>query len=224
MSNTPPFETWTERLTRFLMALSGRFPGNAEVRSDFASAILEQEIIGGQNGLRIGMPASVAEFLQKGSSKCDFSYRLTIPEGKRDEFDLLEDEVSGGACLFGISDFAEYQNDCQQWATETWIADYPEDKEQWLNSFPFVAIGNGDYLGLDVRQQQADPPVIYLSHDDASEVISPSLKEFLLTWERLCYISPEIWVLRDYFDPASGMLSADSERGKQLRRLLLAEP
>ena len=42
---------------------------------------------------------------------------------------------------------------------------------------------------------------------------------FLTTWERLCYLGPEEWLLRPFADEA-GHLDAESERAARLRELL----
>ena len=68
---------------------------------------------------------------------------------------------------------------------------------------------NGDYLALDLRAIETDPPVVYLNHDDESFLLSPDFVAFLSAWERLCYIGPEHWLLSEfagaggYLDPTA---------------------
>ncbi len=82
-------------------------------------------------------------------------------------------------------------------------------------------MNNGAYLGLDITEAKDNPPVIYLSHDDESFVISESFTDFLTHWERLCYIGPEVWIL-EKFRGENGYISSDSGKAEDLRKLLVS--
>ncbi len=75
----------------------------------------------------------------------------------------------------------------------------------------------GSYLGVRATGK-ADPPVIYLAHDDESREIASSFTAFLTAWERLGYLGPEIWMLEPFLHPATGHLDADSESAQTFRR------
>jgi hypothetical protein len=133
------------------------------------------------------------------------------------------DRIYGGTNLCELSSFPEWSKDCQTCALETWIAEEPDQKQLWLGSLPIAALKNGDYLATGA-EPEADPPVIYLSHDEVSGVIAPSFTRFLRTWEDLCYIGPEIWRLSEYISPSTGYLVANTPQAQTLRRLFkLAE-
>jgi hypothetical protein len=105
-------------------------------------------------------------------------------------------------------------------ATETWLASDPEEKALWLRAFPFASMVQGDFLALDLEEERADNlPVVYLSHDDRSRVLSPSFDEFLLTWQRLCYLHPDLGLFASFFDPTSGYLSGAKEKVTGLQDL-----
>lgn len=159
----------------------------------------------------ITLPRVYQHFLAQVSGGIDYQFSFQ-PEG-------ADDSTSGGARLFKASQLVEDLQSCKDWATDTWIADSEEDQELWLNGLPFAAMANGDYLALDLRSKADDPPVLYLSHDDASSEIAPSLSAFLSAWERLGYIGPENWVLEPYLNEESH-LSADGDAAQELRRLL----
>lgn len=157
------------------------------------------------------LPRVYQKFLEQGSSGIDYHFNWQ-PEG-------AEEAISGGARLFMADKLVADLQSCKEWATDTWIADSEEDRELWLNGLPFAALANGDYLALDLRPKVDDPPVLYLSHDDASSEIAPSLTAFLSAWERLGYIGPESWVLEPYLNE-QGHLSAEGEAAQELRRQL----
>ena len=84
--------------------------------------------------------------------------------------------------------------------------DAPEQEAHWLNALPFACTRNGDKLGLDMRRRKSRRSSI-LAHDDDSKVVALDFDTFLETWERLCYIGPEIWLLKSLSTPTLGFLT-----------------
>lgn len=152
---------WIARLERFL----------TEVKSRGGSATFERG--SGLKGSR--WPASLKTFLEACGGKIAFSF---------------EDSDGSGGLTIDEGLISAHRKDCKEWATDTWIAEYPEDKEMWLKAIPLAALPTGDFLALDGRMKSDDPPVIYLNHEDSSEVVAPSLREFLVAWEKLGYVEP----------------------------------
>ena len=136
--------------------------------------------------------------------------------------DVLPDvsRIYGGVRLGPVSELAEFSHAVREWADETWVAERPEDRLVWDSALPFIRLVNGDYLALDLRAIETDPPVIFLSHDDESFLLSPDFVAFLSAWERLCYIGPEHWLLRE-FTGSNGYLDPESDRASQLRGLFV---
>ncbi len=169
--------------------------------------------------LAVRLPEAVRLFLTRGSRRCRLEYQWE-PTGSASE--LLEEildqaYVSGGADLCDASALVAQLKECHEWARETWIAEYPKDQEFWLNSLPISPLDNGDFLAVDLREAKADPPVVYLAHDDESRIIAPSFSAFLKTWADLCYIGPEIWILDHFIDNSTGMLDASTPKAERLR-------
>jgi hypothetical protein len=102
------------------------------------------------------------------------------------------------------------------------VEEFETEQDKWLHSFPFARLENGDYLAIDLRDEGCRP-VMYLSHDDESRLLSPSFYEYLRTWERLCYVGPEIWMLEPFTDPMTGYLNPETENAKLLRQLFKIE-
>ena len=124
--------------------------------------------------------------------------------------------IYGGARLCDAQDLAELLEECRMAAEG--FEEAPEQEAYWLNAFPFAWIRNGDKLGLDMRQKER-PPVVYLAHDDDSKVIAPDFGTFLETWERLCYIGPELWLLEEFINPETGFLDTNTAEAIELRKL-----
>ncbi|HTY86544.1 MAG TPA: SMI1/KNR4 family protein [Candidatus Acidoferrum sp.] len=169
--------------------------------------------------VRMKPPQRIEDFLSTGSRACRFRYTWdlsAIPKELVQAAGLGTNRIYGGVDLCVAKSFVKWTTDCKAWATDTWIAEDDEAREMWLESFPFAALRNGDYLGLRLGKEP-EPQVVYLSHDDVSMVIAPSFAAFLTTWARLCYLGPEIWMLDGFRESETGFLTADSEQAQGLR-------
>jgi hypothetical protein len=207
VSATPlDYAAWVERARRFAEKLA-RVPG-----ADVRSTVIAEPAAGAQLASveqQLGRPLtqSLREFFTIGSAHLDCHYAFE-PEN-----------LFGGARLGPLSELPEFSRSAAEWAAETWVADAPDQHAMWTSALPFVRMNNGDYLALDPRSADIDPPILYLNHDDDSSVIATDLATFLNAWERLAYVGPEHWLLLEFVD-GRGYLDPESDRAARLRRLL----
>jgi hypothetical protein len=219
------YKLWTERAVSFALNLTKLTAYFDDVKSEISvhPPLTESELIEIASKTDRQIPQELISFWLTGSRHCDCTY---ICESAKPEivpqieaiFDSFQ-EIYGGASFINAADLSQHLLNCRDWAEETWIAEYPQDKSFWLNSVPFIEMNNGDYLALDTTEAKDNPPVIYLSHDDESFVIAESLTDFLTYWERLCYIGPESWMFES-FRGKNGYINSDSVAADDLRRLL----
>jgi len=97
----------------------------------------------------------------------------------------------------------------------------PEARRLWQQSVPFLAIANGDYVVLDMRQPTPDPAVYYLDHDgpEGTFLLAPNFDTFLREWEALCFIGPEAWLLDEFYDQETRQIDSTSAAAVALRDL-----
>jgi hypothetical protein len=212
-----------EAFTKGVTRLGARF---AQVKADILvePPLAESELERLQVSIKKPVPAELGRFWLTGSRHCNCRYACEDAQG--DTLRQVKEVFDGGQSLYGGASFvnalelADHLFACQDWAEDTWIADFPEQQRIWRNALPIICVENGDYLGLDLSERRDDPPVVYLSHDDeASGPIAASFSGFLQTWARLCYIGPELWVLAP-FQSDDGLLDADVSKAESLRRIL----
>jgi cell wall assembly regulator SMI1 len=219
MSATFSYRDWVRDLKEFVTARTGvsGFVGTEEIAPPLTAEHLSQI----DKQLPLALPGAVRDFLQQGSGACRFGYKWK-PKGAVGEHmesvGLKEGRISGGATLCHAARLGKQIGECKQWAEETWIADEEEEQEVWLNTLPIAELKNGDYLGVQLGSEP-NPPVVYLCHEDASQIIAPSFTSFLQNWAGLCYLGPEIWILEPFLDSATGFLDGQSERALAVRRL-----
>lgn len=213
------YASWVQRAKDFTAGLEDRLAGEWEVEGNVAPPMAELDIAGLEGSLRRDLPSSLRGFFQSGSRCCECRYVWT-PEGvSQDQMNVLfpsSGYIYGGARLCDAGDLAELLEECRMAAEG--FEEAPEQEAYWLNALSSAWIRNGDKLGLDMRQKEK-PQVVYLAHDDDSLVISPDFDTFLETWERLCYIGPEIWLLEEFINPETGFLDANTTKAIELRKL-----
>jgi hypothetical protein len=129
--------------------------------------------------------------------------------------------IYGGASLCDASQLQEYQLCCDDWAAamkEHGDYESEDDLRLWNTCVPFAAVGNGDYLGLDVATNASEPPVAYLSHEGESSTLSLSFEQFLNDWEAMSYIGLDLM----WLDEQTGYIAPNSWRTDALRQLLIS--
>lgn len=189
----------------------------SNVRAEFAACLPESEIKALDERLPLRMPPGLRTFLRDMARAVGLSYSWQ-PRDRRG-LELLfpnHSTLLGGADLCEASRYEEMQADCAGWAAE-W---HQPDRELWLRSFPFLAVGNGDFLAVDTSEV-----VVYLAHDgnDESRPLFPTFETFLEAWEQMAYVRPALWILSDICRAEGEYLAPHPVKCARLRTLLLTE-
>lgn len=218
------YKLWVEHAVLFTQNLSKHAPFFGKLDYEFSAKtrLSENELNIITSKTDKFIPNELKLLWLNGSRQCKCSYLCNEANAEMsiriESIFAQKQSLYDGASFYDAAEIPEQILALREWAEETWISEYPEQKEMWLNSVPFAGTTNGDYLSLDITNRQDNPPVIYLSHDDESSTISKSFTDFLTHWENLCYIGPEIWIL-NIFQDDKGYINSNSERAKKLRNL-----
>jgi hypothetical protein len=175
-----------------------------------------------QEAVQIALPQCLLDFFVTGAGGCSFRYNWDQSLRKSSAKELptwVDERIHGGTELCIADNLGGWMRECRAWATDTWIAEEPEQQQLWMRSVPIAELENGDYLGLFTPEDGIEPQVVYLSHEDISQVVAPSFRSFLSEWERICYLGPEIWVLDQFLDTRTGHLISGTDKGQDVRSL-----
>lgn len=169
-------------------------PGDIRVEVQIAPPLREEELAALQATSRLPIPASLVRFWQEASRHAHGKYWWDTPAEFQTQREVAFPQWSashiwGGPEFSSAEEICELTNHFDSWS-EGFGEDYPRDTRLWLYSFPLIPVGNGDYVGLYVRDTADDPPVVYLCHDGggASQIIAPNLDTFLEPWAEIGYI------------------------------------
>jgi hypothetical protein len=203
------YSQWVERLRQFVLGLQRL--STAEQREkcsvEIAPPLDEDELDELAESLDCGLPGPLRRFLATGASAISFQYSWPAPD----------DETSDEFCL--ADQLAAWREECIEYARDSWLTepDWPLDYAFWLHALPLVHYPDGDGVALWVHDaEQANPPVIYLKHEDESFLLSRTFDEFLEQWEKLGYVGTND--LENYRNPETEFLDATSVKAVELRK------
>lgn len=164
--------------------------------------------------LGTSLPAALRDVLLTFSRKVDFCWFL--PEDYKVSPDLAE--IFSGGCHWSIESIAQCNEEKQGWIREVFPNPTDEYDATWHGKVAFQAVGNGDYLAIDVGDD-APNSVVYLSHDCGEghgRCLGSDLQDFLLRWSRLGCVGAEDWQWMP-FAPAGSYLDPDCDQAKSFR-------
>ena len=218
------YTRWVDKATALIKTIRGRRRAGVKAGARSSPPLTTAAVSAIERRIDRAVPKPIRSFWTNTASGFDFRYEWTVSTGLQERIGSLlsgQSRLHGGARLCSARDIATLLTDCSDWANSTWIADYDYELRLWESAFPLCALRNGDFLALDCRKKNDDPPVIYLSHEETSQRLAPDLAAFLKAWERLYYIGPEIWMLRPFIDRRSGYLDRNCKNAERLRDFFL---
>ena len=218
------YADWIGRAVKFHERLR-KLPGevNVDVRVDPPMDTDAAEKL--SRTLRIALPSPIRGFVTMGSASCSCSYYWEPPDSPNIR-SVLEDvfwpslsSIGGGVSLCQVSDCEVALESCRGVAESFNLA--PRERDLWLNTFPFVSLLSGSYVGLYVGKHRtsADLPVTYLDLEGCSTgaILAANFDRFLTDSEDFLYLAPEL------LSPIREIPSAQRELKRQALHKLFSE-
>jgi hypothetical protein len=189
------YAAWVQRAREFVERLRS-VPGDMRIEIDIAPPISRTELAPLIAASRLPVPECLIRFWTEASRCCKCTYWWKVPPELENQLRILappwrQNYFWGGVDFIGVDSFLgdlEYLPD-----VGACLKDSPKDRRFWENSVPLFHVGNGDTVGLYVRDGSDNPPVASMSHEGygSSDVFAPSFDDFLVNWERIGYLGFE---------------------------------
>ncbi|WP_254509143.1 SMI1/KNR4 family protein [Anatilimnocola floriformis] len=216
------YARWLSDSASFLDAMRG-LPGDIQIELNIAPPVELSELASLQNASRLRIPTSLKQFWMQGSRHARGTYSWDAPAAFRSQIEVAfsnwsSTHVWGGPEFTPAEDVCRLTHDLVSWS-EGFGEEYPRDARLWLHSFPLIPAGNGDHVGLYVRDDTDDPPVVFLCHDGGSAIIAPNLDTFLRRWEDVGYLGVEF--IMNFCRPEQQFAPAAFSIGREAVRSLL---
>ena len=173
--------------------------------------------------LELGYPIvkSFRDVLSEFSSRVDLCWFL--PE----DYELPEElnEIVSGALSWDISKLAEMNQGVAS-IISTHFADEDDPiRLVWQSKLVFHETGNGDYLGIDLSEEDYGK-IVYLSHEAADShgyILADDFEDFLNRVIPLGYPGLEDWVWMSFTDNSFSGINPNSENAKKWKQVLFNE-
>jgi hypothetical protein len=224
------YAAWLERLQHFVAHRRVYLPEEQHglCHVEIAPPLTSRDIARLQAGLGCPMPSSVEGFLTHATSglrfgyavpavdgstfeieECLFCYAVGVPDSPGND-DPIEDSCPG-PLVSGLEAMILARNHCVEYALGSWLTEpeWPIDRAFWRHALPLTFTSGGDGLAIWAHaDDDPSPPVIALSHDDESTLVSPTFDVFLTIWEQCGYYWDETFKDGGAFIDASSPAAA----------------
>ncbi len=219
LSNLPSVEPYITWVAHWCDALTAFWHQNGTIRPlEIAPPASESDLVETEAHLKHPIPSQLRHMFTTFSRHIQFGWDWPNP---LDLADLHFPRVHGGMRLgLSLQTLPGLQGclldiDALRPRERAWIErDYPDVLSFAARAFPFLEVGNGDCLVIDLQ----DGRVKYFSHDDPEEtgrILGQNFHHFLDQWSALGCLGPEIWMLEPFLDENG--LNARRTRSQMLR-------
>ena len=172
-----------------------------------------------ENRIKRKIPLQIRDFFLHYSKKCEFSAWLP------DDFELPDelDEIFSATFLISLEELVDAENARDGWVENCFTNEDDEYDAVWQHKLGFMNVPNGDVIAFDVKENETNPPVVYLSHDDGEGHGYILGKDFNTYFEQLLLVGAcgnEDWQMLPFcLDAQSGIVS-DCENAKEYRSII----
>lgn len=149
----------------------------------------EEKIIQIEKLLGYKLPTSFKKVLLEFSSHFSFKWffheEMEIPNEFRNIF--------SGRFHWNLMDLMQLEKDKEYWMENVYPDEEDEADRVWHNKLVFCDVGNGDYLGFDLKDLK-DAPIIYLNHEKGTGhgyKLANNFIDLLENWSRIAFVGEE---------------------------------
>ncbi len=165
------------------------------------------------------LPLQIRNFFLQYSRKCRFSAWLP------DNFELPDElkEIFRAFFLLSLEELINAEDSREGWAEACFPNEEDEYDAVWHHKLGFMNVANGDVIAFDVKENETNPQVVYLSHDDGEGHGYILGKDFDTYFEQLLLTGAcgsEDWQMLPFCPDAQSGIVSDCENAKEYRKLI----
>jgi len=177
----------------------------------------ETEVLAVESELRLRLPESFRDVVLNFSS--EVYWRWFLPDGTRPPETFRQ--IFSGECAWSLNRLVQLEENRQSWLKVCFPNVNDPYDAVWHNKLAFIEVGNGDLIALDLaNSQEADTPVVYLSHegdDFHGYQLGHNFSDFIERWSLLGCPGAEDWQMLPFTSSPQSCLEPYSENAVQWR-------
>lgn len=186
------YKQWLDDAVAFMESLR-TLPGEMKVEIEVGPPLAESEIDRLTATCRLPIPQPLRRFWAEASGSCHATFWWDVP-AELQNLVRAAFPFWNGTYIWGGLDFAtptevvELAHTYMDVARDKMVP--PKDARYYAYTLPLIVYGNGDYLGLYVKDDANNPPLLYLDHEGCggSGPVAPTFDDFLADWQRVHYL------------------------------------
>ncbi len=208
------FKTWENQLEQLSLVYTKICKEDVEFSKESPATMAEIEEL--EKNIKCTIPISLKETLLNFSKEIMFyaelPYDFELPS-QLDGIDIASFEIS----LSGIED--------AEASRKYWIEGEEEcaDSDKiWYDKLGFMVAQNGDVIAFDLKDENEDKRVVYLSHDDNENngmILGKNFKEYFSNLILIGACGIEDWKIEPFIDSDTG-INPNCKNAEEYRKLI----
>lgn len=167
------------------------------------------------------LPGSLRNVLTRIASRVEFAW--FAPRGR-----IFPDpfrQIFSGELCWSVDGLPDLMAAVRDWIEKAFPDPNDPYDRIWHHKLPFMEVGNGDYLAVDLGQDR-NGRVVYLSHDDGEghgRTMAGSLEDLLVRWIPLACPGAEDWQWLPFCAGSDGSIDPSSAVAREWAALVHLE-
>lgn len=165
------------------------------------------------------LPVQLREFFLEYSKNCQLAAWLP------DDFELPEEleEIFSATFSISLEEVVNAEESRLDWVRECFTDKEDEYDAVWHNKLGFMSVPNGDVIAFDTMENETNPPVVYLSHDDGEGHGYVLGRDFETYFEQLLLVGAcgnEDWQMLPFCTDSQSGIVSDCKNAKEYRCII----
>ncbi len=193
----------------------------AEVDFTIESALTKQQMSVLSRNMQMELPTEFRTVLSRYCGKLDFMWTCFDVDQSQLPGALNGMDIGGNMPIWDAGNLVEYSQAARNHDNSPWLA----FRESLRDRLPFMADGSGNIFAFDMRAGKENCPIVFLSHDNDSDVhdkeLAANFVDFIVRWSFLGCPGDTYYSMRPFLNKRFGRLDCNGRTATRWRRWLI---
>lgn len=210
------FKIWENQIEQLCLAYKKIGCENVAFSKQPPATMAEIEKL--EKKIKCTIPISLKETLLNFSKKIMFDAQLP------DDFELPSDleEIFSAEFLISLSEIESAEDSRKSWVEGSFMNIEDDYDKVWHDKLGFMKVSNGDVIAFDLKDENEDKRVVYLSHDGSEShgmILGKNFKEYFSNLILIGACGLEDWQVKPFIDGETG-INPNCKNAEEYRKLI----